>query len=652
MTAVAQASSVPQRRTRTFFFEIALTSACGLLFTAAIDTAARYDLPWAADYFWIGLLLIFVPPLLGMLLLDLSRNERVALVVLAGLALYFVKVLHSPAYFTMHDELLHVKTADTILQSGRLFTENPLLPVSPLFPGLHLATVSLAQLLQIDIFGAGVILLALMRVMFMIAVFVLLEYTTRSTRVAGLGTLIYMGNSNFVFFSAQYAYESVALPVAMLLICLIVRRGEYTGMRRLLLNLVAVMLVLVVVATHHVTSYMTILFMLASLLVLLVQPIIDRITRWLDRRITRTALYRRLLIHFIPSAEASPGQVQPLKQQVLAWSGVLMIVMSIAWLMYVATPTLNYLRPIFSGAIAELISIIQREGQARELFTSASGNVRPLWERLVTIGSVLIVLLMLPYGALEVWRKYRQQMIALLLTVAAAAYFASIGLRFTERGWEIANRASEFLFLGVALITALGALSLFRHSQDRVWRNLLIAAGACIIFIGGFMAGLPSWARVPGPYMVGADTRSIEAEGMAAARWTGEQFAPDTRLVVDRINGLLMGAFGRQYIIRSGKDNIQIAPVLTTLRLSDYEYYLLRATQAEYVVTDRRLTQAIPELGVFVEFGEPGASQHTEPLNPFALEKFDLLTGVSRVFDSGNIVIYDVRGLDDATTQP
>ena len=187
---------------------------------------------------------------------------------LAGLALYFVKVLHSPAYFTLHDELLHWKTADAILQSGHLFAENPLLPVSPLFPGLHLATVSLAQLLEIDIYSAGVILLALMRV----------AVHDRHLRPARIRQLDPHGWPDLrrcstwataISFSSLRStpMNSVALPVAVLLLCVVVRRAEFAGMRRMLLNMTAILLVIVVVATHHVTSYMVIDFLLASLLI-------------------------------------------------------------------------------------------------------------------------------------------------------------------------------------------------------------------------------------------------------------------------------------------------------------------------------------------------------------------------------------------------
>jgi hypothetical protein len=67
------------------------------------------------------------------------------LVLLAGVGLYMIKVMHSPIHFTFYDELLHYRTAANILETGFHFQENPLLPVSPLYPGLENVAVALAS---------------------------------------------------------------------------------------------------------------------------------------------------------------------------------------------------------------------------------------------------------------------------------------------------------------------------------------------------------------------------------------------------------------------------------------------------------------------------------------------------------------------------
>ena len=60
---------------------------------------------------------------------------------------------------------------------------------------------------------------------------------------------------------------------------------------------------------------------------------------------------------------------------------------------------------------------------------------------------------------------------------------------------------------------------------------------------------------------------------------------------------------------------------------------------------DRRLSDALPQVGVYIDSGEPGAFAHKKPIPRAALTKFGRAPGVSRVFDSGDIAIYDVAGL-------
>jgi hypothetical protein len=51
---------------------------------------------------------------------------------------------------------------------------------------------------------------------------------------------------------------------------------------------------------------------------------------------------------------------------------------------------------------------------------------------------------------------------------------------------------------------------------------------------------------------------------------------------------------------------------------------------------------------VYIERGEPDAYRHRTAFDPAALAKFDGIENMDRIFDSGDIAIYDVRGLTNA----
>ena len=90
--------------------------------------------------FWAGLLTMLLPSAVRLVALDLSRRERITIVTGLGVALYLVKIIHSPFAFTYSDEFLHLFNTNQILNKGLLFTANPVLPVSPVFPGLAYLT--------------------------------------------------------------------------------------------------------------------------------------------------------------------------------------------------------------------------------------------------------------------------------------------------------------------------------------------------------------------------------------------------------------------------------------------------------------------------------------------------------------------------------
>ena len=115
---------------------VAVAAGIGLALAAMADALARAgsEAP-AGPLLWLALLLIFIPILWRLLAEDVERGERITLVVLLGIAFFLIKVLQSPNAFTLYDETLHLRTLNDLEQSGRLATDNPLLPVSLSIPG-------------------------------------------------------------------------------------------------------------------------------------------------------------------------------------------------------------------------------------------------------------------------------------------------------------------------------------------------------------------------------------------------------------------------------------------------------------------------------------------------------------------------------------
>ena len=88
----------------------------------------------------------------------------------------------------------------------------------------------------------------------------------------------------------------------------------------------------------------------------------------------------------------------------------------------------------------------------------------------------------------------------------------TLGLRLVPAAWETGVRASEFLFVGVALVVALAALeALDRLSPPRlVHIGAMAAAG--VVLVGGIVSTTPHAGRMPEPYRVAAGGRDLDLQ--------------------------------------------------------------------------------------------------------------------------------------------
>jgi hypothetical protein len=596
---------------------LSLLGASGVLLVALADTSARYDMSWAQPLYWLALVVLFTPLATRLIMRGVGRQETIGLVVFLGLAIYFVKLLQSPLTFTFFDEFLHWRTADDILRSGHLFKENSLLPVSPLYPGLEVATTAVANLTGLNIFGAGVIVVGVARVVLVLALYLFYEQVSGSIRIAGIASAIYMGNPHFVIFDAQFAYESLALALFLSILLALLRRQRAHGAERLGLNIVVVVGLWSLVMTHHATSYMVGIFLIL----------------WA----TITAVYKRWF------AATQPG---------IIWVAFLAIITNAIWLVCVASITIGYLAPHLQGAIVSILNLIAGEGADRELFKSNSGIVTPLLEKLVGLGAPGLIMLCLPVGLLSFWRTSRKDATAFTLALGALTYPVTLVMRLTGGGWEVSARSSVFVFLPLAFILALGIehlwmlgpLARLKPFLER-FKPPLFALFVAVLLCGGIIAGWSPWARMPWPYKVGADTRSIEPQGLAAAAWASVYLGPDSRIAADRINTTLMGTYGEQRMITDLIDHVSISGIFLVPRIGPNERAVLRKGRIHYIVVDRRISTALPLDGHYYEGWEKMIVPYSGPISSAVLGKFDTMPFVSQVFDSGDIKLYDVGAL-------
>ncbi|PZS01786.1 MAG: hypothetical protein DLM70_11260 [Chloroflexi bacterium] len=590
---------------------VAVVTSLGLLAVAIADTAARSGSYWALPLFWCGLLAVLAPSSMRLFSSRPERFERVALVFGLALVLYLVKILYDPTQFVSFDEFQTWRTTSDILANHHLFRLNPIQPIYSLYPGLSVVTASITSLSGLSIFQSGVVVLGVSRLVGVLSLYLLYEHASKSSRAAGIAALLYMANPGFLFFGATFVYESLSLPLAFLTLLAAVERQRASGERRIGSTLLVLAGIAAVVITHHVTSYALAAFF---------------------------ALWA--------AGAAVSGS------RTWMWPAVLALVTagaSVGWILYIAMPVREYLNIIFTSALKDVLNLIVGRHGPRALNRTASGHAAPQWEQLASYGSILLVLLALPLGLYRSWQRRRVDALVFVFGAASFAYLASLGLRLTAKGSETSERASEFVFVGVAfaLSAALtGSRSRYMSGLlgrlPSAGRASLFTAWFAVIFVGGVLLGRSPTGRMPGLYHVASDALSIEPNGVQSARWAAANLGPGNRLISDWTNRQLMGSYGQQAPITGFGSGLYLGRVFLDPGFGRREQAIIARNEVRYIVVDRRLSQGLPGTGTYFDEGEPGADRHSAPIKMSLLMKFDRARQVNHIFSSGSIDIYDV----------
>ena len=420
----------------------AFCAGLGLLICSIANALSRSTETTTTLVYWAGLLLIVLPIFYRLTSKDASPRERLALVCLLGLSLYGVKVVRDSLLFTFPDEFVHAYSAHQIVEHHHLFQSNLLLPATPRYPGLEGATSALMTLTGMSSFGAGIVVIGVARLVFVMSLFFLFARLGGSARLAGLGVAVYTGSSNFLYWGAQFSYESLALPLLVLVLMAFVEREKAPRSWRVAWLVPIVLGIVAVVLTHHMTSY--------AMVVIL----------------TALAVAYRLMK--VPKPNPWP-------------LAVFAFVVTAGWLLFKAETTIGYLFPVLENAIEATINTASGESAPRTLFHASKTGVAtattPWFARLVSLGAIALLGIAMLFGLREVARRRRNEPLAVIFSLAALCFFGALALRFAPAAWETGNRAGEFLFLGLAFVIACAAVWALETRQTESSRRAAITCG-------------------------------------------------------------------------------------------------------------------------------------------------------------------------------
>jgi len=238
----------------------------GLLMQGAADALARNGHGSSATaLFLLGIALQFAACAWRLTSARTGRHERVWVSVILGLGLFASYVMLSPVLLDSFDELDHMGTLFRIFNSHALFPTNTVLPVSPYYPGLELATATTKWITGLPLVIDQLIVLSIVRVVLVLGVFLIVERICRSSRAGGIGVLVYAASPQFYGFDAQYAYETIGLAFAVGAVYLVFFSVDAPQPRMGKAFILALGSVCAVVISHHVTGWLTVGFLVVWL---------------------------------------------------------------------------------------------------------------------------------------------------------------------------------------------------------------------------------------------------------------------------------------------------------------------------------------------------------------------------------------------------
>ncbi|HET7507005.1 MAG TPA: hypothetical protein VFJ53_01480 [Solirubrobacterales bacterium] len=581
---------------------IALLAALGLAVVSVANALSRATLTETSLIYWAGLLLIALPIFYKLSSKEPSYRERLVLVLLLGAALYGVKVVHDGIYFTFTDEFVHAFNAERIAETHHLYHFNPVIPTTPHYPGLEGATSALMALTGMSPYAAGTILVGVARLTFMAALFFLFARLSGSARGAGLGVAIYTGSSNFLYWGAQFSYESLSLPLMVVVLMAFAEREEGALERRTPWTLLIVLGILAITITHHLTSYGLALIFVALAVLYRVMKI-ERPNPW-------------------PLALLATGA-------------------AVGWLLIAARQTVGYLFPVLGDALDAIWNTASGESAPRTLFHQSNDvaekvGVTPLAARGLALLAVLILFAAMVAGIRQVWRRHRREPLILLFMAAAVVFFGALVLRFAPAAWETGNRAGEFLFIGLAFVALYGAAELLRSGPNLRRRRLLFTAALGVVLFGGVISGWPWDVQTARPLQATAKGEEIDSESLALAKFAAGRM-DGSRFAAPEAEARTLVTPGDQ-IAFSGQGP-DIEDIVNTGQIEPWQLPLLQEYHLHYVVTDRRLASGDSIRGFY--FTVPG--RYNDALREKGvIHKFARLP-VARVWDSGRVVLYDLE---------
>jgi len=216
------------------------------------------------------------------------------------------------------------------------------------------------------------------------------------------------------------------------------------------------------------------------------------------------------------------------------------------------------------------------------------------------------------------------------------AFPALQAARFSAAAGEIGDRASTFVFMAMAVVVGAWAAS----RVDAV-RTLVVPAALVVVLGGTIIGSGPDWQRVPGPFLAGAEQRSIDQTTVSVAKWSAEHMPDGSNVAADFTFSRLIPNFADVTAVTQPAGFESVTPMFISDSMDQTSLQLILRNDVDFVVVDTRLVGKTQKSGCFFE-GCAGYGDDAATVTPEMVAKFEDAPGFDLVLD-GPVKIYDVR---------
>jgi len=611
-----RSSSSPRRSSPVSL--VVLGMSIGVFLIAVSFAASRADNAHANIIYWIGEIIFYAVPAAYLLCRRPSKRQSTILAFAIPLLSYAITESYSPIQFRFLDEFQHVQTAQSILNTHHLFASNTILPVSPYFPGLEIATTALAQLSHLSIYASGTIIVGIAHLLTAVGLFLLVMEIYNRPRIAALSVLIYATEPHYLFFDSYFTYETMAMP--FLIACLVAyvkMMNAQTGRTRAMWLGLAVFCGAVTAVSHHITSY--------------------------------------VLLAFLVVLTIGEGARRNWPRRGLWWSSALAVaVLGIiaAWDLGFAHGVLKYLEPAAHAVTGTSSTATKQLGGGNLQNRTGITVSAPERDVLAEYASTAVLVGLMSLGIWFGWRnrRIRTNRLRIVFLLLSGSVFGVILLRLTATdGSELAGRSYSFAMIPGSVACAFALQWLFvRRAVGATARSYFLrrivrpgcgVALVLILAIGGITGGWPEYyARLPGPFLASAWERSIDSRNLLAAEWAAENIPKGSGIASNWVTGNLMGSLGHL------SNAQETALLFLTTEFTPELRTVVAQRQVGYIAVDNRDLYMTPQNGVFFA-NDPFAGRYKGGLRlQQLLNKYNVAPGISKIYSDGTVSIYDLHG--------